>query len=90
MANVEGAIRMKRVGGLVCQCGLALTALGSMAIFLGTLSAGIGSSSFWSPGHLAVLVGVAIVLCLGVLPALVGGILWLSGTIGLRTSHKPE
>jgi hypothetical protein len=81
MANVERAIQMKSIGGLICKLGLVFMVLGAFSIFLGALSAGFGSNGILSLGHLAVLAGVAVALYLGLLPAIAGGILWLVGVV---------
>jgi hypothetical protein len=81
MVNVERAIQMKSIGGLICKLGLVFMVLGAFSIFLGALSAGFGSNGIVPSGHLAVLAGVAVALYLGLFPAIAGGILWLVGVV---------
>lgn len=81
MANAESVVRMKSLGRLLLKIGLGFMVLGAFAIFLGMLLAGSGSPGAWSPGHLAVLAGVAVALNLGIFPVIAGGILWISGRV---------
>ncbi len=81
MADAESAVRMKSLGRLLFKLGLGFVVLGAFSIFLGVLLAGLGSRGAWSPGHLAVLAGVAVALNLGIFPVVVGGILWVSGRV---------
>jgi hypothetical protein len=81
MANVERAMQIKGIGALICKLGLVFMVLGAFSIFLGALSAGLGANGNLSPGHLAILAGVAVALYLGLLPVIMGGILWLGGVV---------
>ena len=81
MANVERAMQIKGIGGLICKLGLVFMVLGAFSIFLGVLSAGFGSNGIVSTGRLAVLAGVAVALYLCLFPVIMGGILWLIAVV---------
>jgi len=81
MANAESVVRMKSLGRLLFKIGLGFMVLGAFSIFLGMLLAGSGSRGAWSPGRLAVMVGVAVALNLGIFPVITGGILWAIGRV---------
>lgn len=81
MADAESAVRMKSLGRLLIKCGLGFVVLGAFSIFLGMLLAGSGAQGSWSPGHVAVVAGVAVALNLGVFPVIAGGVLWIRGWV---------
>jgi hypothetical protein len=85
MANVEGAIRMKRVGKFLCLGGLASTVLGAASFLLANYH-----PPFVVPA--IPLIALGIVTYLGLPPLVVGALLWVSGWIveGFFGSTGPE
>jgi hypothetical protein len=77
LPSSESAVPIKKLSRLLLRCGLVFSCLGVVAILAGLLDARYGSASYFSAGHIAMLAGVAAVLYLGFLPALLGGVLWM-------------
>jgi hypothetical protein len=92
MANLEAARQAKRLGRLLIKCGLILFACGAGVILLGWAAARYGSYSYTSWPHMAILLGVTVMLYLGFLPTLVGAALWIAARVNERIAlsrHKP-
>jgi hypothetical protein len=77
LPNPESAVPIRKLSRLLLKCGLVCACIGVVAILAGLLAARYGSASYFSAWHIAMLAGVAVVLYLGFLPALLGGVLWL-------------
>lgn len=72
----ESADAISKLSRLLLKFGLVCACAGGVAILAGLLAARYGSASYFSAWHVAMLAGVAVVLYLGFLPALLGGVLW--------------
>lgn len=72
---------VKRLSRLCLKLGWLASCVGVAFILTGVIATkflpGYGSSSFSNPWHFAILAGVAVLLYLGLLPALLGGVLWV-------------
>jgi hypothetical protein len=77
----ESAVPVKRLSRLCLWWGLLASCVGVALILTGVIASkfapGYGSTSFSDPWHFAILAGVAVLLYLGLLPILVGGVLWV-------------
>jgi hypothetical protein len=71
----ESAVPIRKLSGLLLRGSLVFSCVGVAAIFAGMLVARYGSDKYFSAGHIAMLAGVAAVLYLGFLPALLGVVL---------------
>ncbi len=76
LPDSESAVPIRKLSRLLLKGGLVFACVGVIAILAGLLAARYGSASYLSAWHIAMLVGVAVVLYLGFLPALLGGVLW--------------
>ena len=84
MANLEAARQAKRLGRLLMKCGMVLFACGAGVILLGWAGVRYGSYSYASWAHMALLLGVTVMLYLGFLPVLVGAALWIAARVNER------
>lgn len=72
----ESAVPIRKLSRLLLKGGMVFACVGVIAILAGLLAARYGSASYFSASHVVMLAGLAIVLYLGFLPALLGGVLW--------------
>jgi hypothetical protein len=96
MASVEGAIRMRSAGKVIMLIGLTLTIVGAgiLAMSWISLTRGAGAPPRMNGPNLAIMMplGLMVFGYLGVLPQIIGAILWTSGWIveGFLSRSRPE
>ena len=73
----ESAVPIRKLSRLLLKWSLVFSCVGVAVFFAGMLVARYGSDKYFSVGHIAMLAGVAAVLYLGFLPALLGVVLWM-------------